>query len=358
VVLCTLCDEYYDVTPRTRVSIEAPFGAVTDWYPEPRMPKTRQGKSFAEIDQIMAHRVTDAIAIYETKIHMTHDLINLVIRQETPVENNANNKRKFENQPKDNRVPQQPPFKKPDVARAYTIGANEKKAYTRNLPYCNKCKLHHVRTCSNCKKVGRMTGYCKASVAREPMWQIQRLPSLAINVEGCESLGMNARSFSKIAKPMIKLTQKSVKFDWGEKEEVAFQLLNQKLCSAPILALLKELGAVVFALKMWRHYLYGTKCVVFTDHKSLKHILDQKELNMRQCRWLELVSDYDCEILYHPGKANVVADALSRKEHIKPLRVRALVMTIGLNLPMQILNAQVKARKEENYGTEDLCGMI
>ncbi|GJQ92873.1 putative reverse transcriptase domain-containing protein [Tanacetum coccineum] len=75
-----------------------------------------------------------------------------------------------------------------------------------------------------------------------------------------------------------------------------------------------ELGAVVFALKMWRHYLYGTKCVVFTDHKSLQHILDQKELNMRQRRWLELLSDYDCEIRYHPGKANVVADALSRKE--------------------------------------------
>ncbi|GJX21556.1 putative reverse transcriptase domain-containing protein [Tanacetum coccineum] len=92
-----------------------------------------------------------------------------------------------------------------------------------------------------------------------------------------------------------------------------------------------ELGAVVFTLKMWRHYLYGTKCVVFTNHKSLQHILDQKELNMRQRRWLELLSDYDCEIRYHLGKANVVADALSRKERIKPLRVRALVMTIGLN---------------------------
>ncbi|GJV35648.1 putative reverse transcriptase domain-containing protein, partial [Tanacetum coccineum] len=208
----------------------------------------------------------------------------------------------------------------------------------------------------------------------------------------------------KIAKPMTKLTQKNVKFDWSEKAEAAFQLLKQKLCSAPILALpegsenfvvycdasrkglgavlmqrekviayasrqLKiheknytthdlELGAVVFALKMWRHYLYGTKCVVFTDHKSLQHILDQKELNMRQRRWLELLSDYDCEIRYHPGKANVVADALSRKERLKPLRVRALVLTISLNLPVQILEAQVEARKEENYETEDLCGMI
>ncbi|GJT24767.1 putative reverse transcriptase domain-containing protein [Tanacetum coccineum] len=119
-----------------------------------------------------------------------------------------------------------------------------------------------------------------------------------------------------------------------------------------------ELGAVVFALKMWRHYLYDTKYIVFTNHKSLQHILDQKELNMRQRRWLELLSDYDCEIRYHPGKANMVADALSRKEWLKPLRVRALVLTISLNLPMQILEAQVEARKEENYGTKDLCGMI
>ncbi|GKD42634.1 putative reverse transcriptase domain-containing protein [Tanacetum coccineum] len=79
---------------------------------------------------------------------------------------------------------------------------------------------------------------------------------------------------------------------------------------------------------------------------------------MRQHRWLELLSDYDYELRYHPGKENVVADALSRKCRPKPLRVQALVMTIGLNLPVQILNAQVEARKEENYETEDLCGMI
>ncbi|GJV67726.1 putative reverse transcriptase domain-containing protein [Tanacetum coccineum] len=83
-----------------------------------------------------------------------------------------------------------------------------------------------------------------------------------------------------------------------------------------------ELGAVAFALKIWRHYLYGIKCTVFTDHKILQHILDQKELNMRQRRWLELLADHDCEIRYHPGEGNVVADALNRKERIKPLKER------------------------------------
>ncbi|GJU62061.1 putative reverse transcriptase domain-containing protein [Tanacetum coccineum] len=115
-----------------------------------------------------------------------------------------------------------------------------------------------------------------------------------------------------------------------------------------------ELGAVVFALKIWRHYLYGTKCNVFTDHKSLQHILDQKELNMRQRRWPELLVDYDCEIRYHLGKINVVADSLRRKERIKPLRVRSLVMTIHPKLPSQILKAQTEALKEENIKAKNL----
>ncbi|GJQ97749.1 putative nucleotidyltransferase, ribonuclease H [Tanacetum coccineum] len=211
------------------------------------------------------------------------------------------------------------------------------------------------------------------------------------------------KDFSKIAKYLTELTRKNKKYIRGKDQESVFQLLKQKLCEAPILALpegnddfvvycdashqglgavlmqrekviayaprqLKpneenytthdlELGAVVFALKIWRHYLYGTKCTVFTDHKSLQHILYQKELNMRQRCWLELLADYDCEIRYHPRKANVIADALSQKERIKPLQVRSLVMTIHLKLPSQILKAQNEALKEENIKAENLRGM-
>ncbi|GKF06553.1 putative reverse transcriptase domain-containing protein, partial [Tanacetum coccineum] len=115
-----------------------------------------------------------------------------------------------------------------------------------------------------------------------------------------------------------------------------------------------ELGAVVFALKTWRHYLYGTKSIIYTDHKSLQHIFDQKELNMRQRRWIELFSDYECEIRYHPSNANVVADALSRKERVKPRRVRAMAMTIQSGVKRMILAAQSETFKEENAPAERL----
>ncbi|GJT59702.1 putative reverse transcriptase domain-containing protein, partial [Tanacetum coccineum] len=132
--------------------------------------------------------------------------------------------------------------------------------------------------------------------------------------------------------------------------------LNQKLCSAPILALpegtkdfmvycdasLKGYGAVFIAIGM----------------KSLQYILNQKELNMRQRRWIELLSDYDCEIHYHPGKANVVADALSQKKRIKPLRVRALMMTVHNDLPKKILEAQKEAMKKKNVKAEKLGRLI
>ncbi|XP_065854728.1 uncharacterized protein [Euphorbia lathyris] len=167
------------------------------------------------------------------------------------------------------------------------------------------------------------------------------------------------QDFSRIASPLTKLTQKNVKFQWSEACEKSFEELKVRLTSAPVLALpsgsggytvfcdasrvglgcvlmqhghviayasrqLKqheknypthdlEMAAVIFALKIWRHYLYGETCEIFTDHKSLKYIFDQRDLNLRQRRWVEFLKDYDCTIQYHPGKANVVADALSRK---------------------------------------------
>ncbi|GJZ98707.1 putative reverse transcriptase domain-containing protein [Tanacetum coccineum] len=147
------------------------------------------------------------------------------------------------------------------------------------------------------------------------------------------------KRFSKIAKLITKLTQKKVKFEWGDKQETAFQLLKQKLCSAPILALpegsedfivycdasIKGLGAILMQREKVIAYV---SCQLKIHEKNYTtHDLELGvELNMRQRRWLELLSDYDCEIRYHPGKANVVDDALSWKEQEPPLRVRALVI--------------------------------
>ena len=167
------------------------------------------------------------------------------------------------------------------------------------------------------------------------------------------------KGFSFIASPLTKLLRKGVMFEWSDKCHNSFEQLKEMLVEAPVLTQptsgkeyilysdasgiglgcvlmqnekvvayasrqLKsheqnypthdlELDAVVFALKIWRHYLYGEKCKIYIDHKSLKYLLTQKELNLRQCRWLELFKDYECIIDYHPGKANMVVDALSRK---------------------------------------------
>ena len=167
------------------------------------------------------------------------------------------------------------------------------------------------------------------------------------------------KGFSIILYPLTKLLKKGVKFEWSNKCQNSFEQLKEMLVEAPVLTQptsgkeytlysdasriglgcelmqdgkvvayasrqLKtheqnypipdlELAAVVFALKIWRDYLYREKCRIYTDHKSLKYLLTHKELNLRQWRWLELFKDYDCIIDYHLGKANVVADALSRK---------------------------------------------
>ncbi|KAL8148600.1 hypothetical protein AgCh_005816 [Apium graveolens] len=204
------------------------------------------------------------------------------------------------------------------------------------------------------------------------------------------------KDFAKIAGPLTRLTRKTEKFVWLEKCEESFQELKKRLVSAPVLALpddkgnfviysdvshkglgcvlmqhgkvisyssrqLKEyevrypthdleLAAIVSALKMWRHYLYGEKCEIYTDHKSLKYIFTQKELNMRQRRWLELIKDYDCKILYHPGKANVVADALSRKERLKRI-------TTSEDLIREFEKLEIEVKVTEP-GTEGLYEMV
>ncbi|GKA93962.1 reverse transcriptase domain-containing protein [Tanacetum coccineum] len=175
-------------------------------------------------------------------------------------------------------------------------------------------------------------------------WASPTTPSEIRQFLGLAGFLGDHQGLSKIAMLWTELTQEEPECSTdAENKVIAYASRQLKIHEKNYTTHDLELGAVVFALKIWRHYLYGTKCVVFTDHKSLQHILNQKELNMRQRRWIELLSDYDCEIRYHSGKANVIADALSQKERVKPLRVKALVMTIGLDLPSRILEAQREA---------------
>ncbi|KAL4317959.1 hypothetical protein GQ457_18G010090 [Hibiscus cannabinus] len=180
--------------------------------------------------------------------------------------------------------------------------------------------------------------------------------------------------FSKVAAPLTKLLQKGVKYEWSDARQQAFEKLKEALTNAPVLiqpvsgkefveysyasyvglgcVLMQEgrvvayasrqlktheknypthdieLAAVVFASKIWRHYLYGERCIVYTDHKSLKYLMTQKELNLRQRRWLELLKDYDLSIEYHPCRANVVADALSRKVAVE---LRAMFARLSIS---------------------------
>jgi ribonuclease HI len=190
------------------------------------------------------------------------------------------------------------------------------------------------------------------------------------------------KDFSKIAKPMTRLLEKNKDFDWTEECQASFEELKKWLTSAPVLILPDitnkfniycdasrqglgcvlmqdgkvvsyashqlrkheenypthdlELAAVVHALKIWRHYLIGHRCEIYRDHKSLKYIFTQIDLNMRQWRWLELIKDYDLGINYHPSKANVVADTLSRRKYCKATFAR--MMQLELRKEIKYLN--------------------
>nr|GEW56100.1 hypothetical protein [Tanacetum cinerariifolium] len=153
-------------------------------------------------------------------------------------------------------------------------------------------------------------------------------------------------NFSKIAKPLTQLTQKNKAYVWGDKQEEAFCILKEKLCNALVLALLDGPNDLVVYYDTSNQ---GFGCVLMQRGK--------KELNMRQRRWIELLSDYECEIKYHPGKANVVADALSRKERLKPKRVCAKSMTIQSGLKAKILEAQGEASKDLKAPAKWLRGL-
>ena len=252
-------------------------------------------------------------------------------------------------------------------------------------------------------KEGIMVDQAKIDAVKR--WEVPKTPSEVRSFLGLAGYYRRfIENFSKIALPLTRLTKKSEKFVWGIEQQSAFKELRHRLCNAPILTLpdgvedmvvycdashqgfgavlmqrdkviayasrrLKphemnypthdlELGAVVFALKIWRHYLYGVKCTIFTDHKSLKYLFDQQNLNMRQTRWLDVVKDYDCEIRYHPGKANVVADALSRKPQRDPIRGKCLRMTVMTPLLDSIRDAQKLAIQGEHAKREKIVNEI
>nr|GEX32838.1 putative reverse transcriptase domain-containing protein [Tanacetum cinerariifolium]GEX43930.1 putative reverse transcriptase domain-containing protein [Tanacetum cinerariifolium] len=178
-------------------------------------------------------------------------------------------------------------------------------------------------------------------------------------------------SFLKITKPLTPLTQKNKKFEWGDEQENAFQTLKDMLCDALILALPE--GADDFVVYFGASN-QGFGCVLMQRNKVIAYAsrqlkiheknytthdleLGAVELNMRQRRWIELFSDYDCDIRYHPGKANVVAAALSRKERAEPRRVRTMSMTIHSSIKAKILEAQSEASKNTNTSKEMLKGL-
>ncbi|GJV54767.1 putative reverse transcriptase domain-containing protein [Tanacetum coccineum] len=246
-------------------------------------------------DMIYGSVVASNPKTMQEAIEIATKLMDKKIR--TFAEHQTKNKRKHD----DNQQQQRQENKRQNTGRAYTAGSGEKKPYGGSKPLCAKCNYHHDGPCApKCHKCNRVS-----------------------------HLARDCRSTSNA--PLRLKQVKGEELEDGDKQEAAFQLLKQKLCSAPILALPKE----------------SEDFIAYYDAsiKGLGVVLMQRE---------KLFSDYDCDIRYHPEKANVVVDALSRKKRINPLRVRALVMTIGLNRPKQILNAQTEVRKPENIKNEDV----
>ncbi|GJW16977.1 putative reverse transcriptase domain-containing protein [Tanacetum coccineum] len=244
--------------------------------------------------------------------------------------------------------------------RAFAATPTKNKGYTGNLLLCKRCTLHHTGPCTvrcqTCNKVGNLTRNCKSkgpatgsnlqpvsvtchACGEKGHYKYQR-PKANNNAHGKAYLmrDKNAHQDSNVVMGTFLLNQHLAR--------VLFDFVADKSFVSISLASMLNIPSITID--------------TFYDIEMADgnlHTLDQKELSMRQHRWLGLLADYDCEIRYHPGKANVVADALSRKERIKPLRVRSLVMTLHPNLPSQILETLTEAIKEENIKAENLRGM-
>nr|GEU47888.1 retrotransposon protein, putative, Ty3-gypsy subclass [Tanacetum cinerariifolium] len=312
--------------------------------------------------------------------------------------------------------------KRTRTGNAFATTANPVRGgYTSTAPKCTTCRYHHspetaCHSCFNCNRLGHFAKDCRVAPmnvnpinARNPLvrtyYECVRIPLLdgkvlrvlgeipkekmrqlmsakanenkqkeivvvkdfpednlrksktKVSFDQAHRLGEHRfiEDFSKIVKLLTVLTQKSKTFDWDEKQNNAFQTLKDKLCNAHVLDLSN--GPEDFVVYYDASGL-GLGCVLMQRDKVIAYASSQKELNMRQRRWIELFSDYDCEIRYHPGMANVVADALSRKERVKPKRVRAMNMTIQSSIKDKILAAQKEASDESARLQKGLDEMI
>nr|GEV36863.1 reverse transcriptase domain-containing protein [Tanacetum cinerariifolium] len=276
--------------------------------------------------------------------------------------------------------------KRQKTGKAYIAWPSEKRKHGGSLPICSKCNYHHNGRCaSKChkfNKVGhlardyRSSGNANTGNNQRTTRANQRgnicyecgaqgnfkRECLKLKNNNRGNQGGNGNAPAKLEKYLVVIVcaEKIVRITWGNEtlvvhgdgsdqgNEARLNIISCTKMQKNKKEHEEHLKAILELIKKEELYAKFSKCEFWIP----------KELNMRQRHWLELLSDYDCEIRYHSGKENVVADALSRKEWIKPLRVRALVMTIGLNLSKQILEAQIEAPKPKNFKKEDIGGMI